>query len=47
MQLKKGAEFLKVTFLLYILLSLPGLVAVTLPVTTIYASLKSHKSLLN
>ena len=42
---KRGALFLIANFLSYA--SLFGSVTVTLPVTTIYASLKSHKSLLN
>ena len=42
MQERNGALFLKANFLSYALLS--GFVTVIVPFTTIYASLKSHKS---
>ena len=42
MQETNGALFLKANFLSYALLS--GFVTVIVPFTTIYASLKSHKS---
>ena len=44
-QLKNGALFFKANFWLYVLLF--GSVTVIFPVTTIYASLQSHKSFLN
>ena len=45
MQETNGALFLKANFLSYALLS--GFVTVIVPFTTIYASLKSHKSYLS
>ena len=45
MQERNGALFLKANFLSYALLS--GFVTVIVPFTTIYASLKSHKSYLS
>ena len=45
MQLRNGALFLSARFLSYALLS--GFVTIIFPLTTIYASLQSHKSDLN